>query len=311
MLSHPPPAFVLSMDPRRLRVTLEALRRSGVEAEHFPAVDGRDAALRARPEVSPFARHFCPDKTLGIALSHRAVASRFLRLPGRPPWCLTLEDDAVPLADADDDLPAALLQCARAHAGLDYVRLHCQGPCFRGSPFEGSMAAYLLSRRGAKKLLGLPVFWHADLELNRPHFSGGLRRLFTTRDARPDGALLLGDQRAGFWAAQPFLRLPGAGGGGGGVTLSFGAFFCASLALALAFAASGVPSAHALCCSLGLVLALLLLPLLRGSAEAAAIVLVLAASAVAAPPLVWPALWLATLAACARGQLPPESVAEQ
>jgi hypothetical protein len=306
------PVFVLSLDPERLHRTLEALRRAGIaSAEHFPAVDGRDPATRTRPGVTPFARHFCPDKTLGVALSHRAIAAHFLQLPERPPWCLVLEDDAVPLLGEEGALRSALLACSRTHAGRDYVRLHCQGlSCVT----QGGTAAYLLSRAGARKLRELPVFWHIDVQLNRPHFSGAVCPLFTTRDARPAGALLLGGQTVGFWAAQPFLRVPGVA-----ATLSCGGFLAAALGLALACAASGAaPAHHAFACPLALFVAVVLFaqlgspcpsPVLATLVTLAALAAVRAASSHAAP-FAWLQVWLAALAWVACGRTPPEPTSE-
>jgi len=294
------PVFVLSMNPTRLRQTLDALSaRGSFEVEHVPAVDGRDPSLRSDPELTAFARHLCPDKTLAIALSHRSIAQRFLETSAAS-WCLVLEDDAVPLEDGGD-LQQTLLACADRHAGRDYVRLYCQGACRSdASLLQGSTAAYLLSRQGARKLRVMPLFWHVDVQLNAPHFRGGLCPLFRTRDA---GTSLLTREGWRFWAAQPYLRAPGFG-----KTISAGAFYAAVGVSTVVTSASCGPLSHACACSMALLLCLPLFAQLvtpaQLTADAAAAACAVAALALASSarwpalrPAAWLVAWLAVLCA--------------
>ena len=227
------PAFVVSMDAQRLGRTREALRAHGIQLTHVPGVDGSDPALRARGDVSRFAKLFCPDKTLGCALAHRAAA-RALLATGAPAG-LVLEDDVVVCCDGD--LRRELEACAvRRDDAWDVIRLYCQGFCStnesRGITMQGSTAAYLLSRQGARRLSELPVWWHVDVELNRPTFRAYVGpTLFGTLDDR-SGPTVLG-QSVGFWLRQPAVREPLSG-----ATVSFGE-------AALAFALTGVAAARA------------------------------------------------------------------
>jgi len=200
-----PPIYVISIDPRRYARTAAELRAHGLEPTLFEGTDGTAPPLREDWDVSRFARHFCPAKTLGCALSHLRLARTLARAWPAADAVLVLEDD-VRVTGAT---PAALAALARTAADWDVLRLYCQGRCApHARLFAGSAAAYLLSRRGAAALAGLQAVYHVDMQL------GGLRavngpRLFSTLDCR-DG-FLIGDQRLQFWLHQPFLRLPGCG----------------------------------------------------------------------------------------------------
>ena len=195
----------------------------------------------------------------------------------------------------------ALLACAARHADQDYVRLYCQGACRSDAALlQGSTAAYLLSRRGAQKLRAMPLFWHVDVQLNAPHFQGGLCPLFTTRD---ESTSLCTREGWRFWASQPYLRAPGLGR-----TISAGAFYATvGVAAVAAWAACG-PLSHACACSTTLLLCLPLFAQLvaparltagaaAGACALAALVLASSARWPALRPAAWLVAWLAVLCA--------------
>lgn len=274
------------------------------DARHFQAIDGRDPSLRLLPEVTFFARAFCPSKTLGIALSHRTLAAHFLTSHPDAPWCLILEDDAVPREELD--LPRALERCMEENAGRDFVRLYCQAFCRDDTPWlpQGSTAAYLLSRSGAEKLRQLPVFWHVDVQMNAPYFKGAGRPLFLTRDAHA-ACPSFSWQELRFILQQPYLRVPGAG-----LELTCGRFLGPVLLLLLLACLTLGPCSHAAALLLTLMLSLVVYTQIVSSRRltsaqtwsAGAVALVLLAFScfhAEARLAAWMAAWLALLAALA------------
>ena len=215
------PVFVLTIDSHRYAGTAEDLRRHGFRPRPFRGVDGRQAATRARPDVTPFARHLSPDKVLGTTLSHLQLARDLsVAWPTGASAVLVLEDDAL-VAGAT---PRLLAELARGSAGWDAMRLYCQGRCApEARIFAGSTAAYLLSERGARRMATFRAVYFSDMQLSSTELvTRNGPRLFTTTD--PRGSFLVGDQGLSFWFQQSFLRVPGLGATvtlGGAVMLLF------------------------------------------------------------------------------------------
>jgi hypothetical protein len=197
---------IINLDdaPDRLERTVAPLRAMpGLDVRRFPArrpdreADGLTALSSA-----------APDKTLAIALSHRAVAAEVARDGGSP--ALVLEDDVYPLVD---DLRPAIDECiARAKSGWDVILLNTAGPgctvCEDERPGRlcGSAAAYMLSPEGAKKLATAAISWHADIVRNSDAYD--VRQgpeLFGTDDAEPSG-VVVGGRDVLWFARQPCLR---------------------------------------------------------------------------------------------------------
>ena len=215
------PVFVVTIDSQRYAGTAEDLRRHGFRPRPFRGVDGRQAATRARPDVTPFARHLSPDKVLGTTLSHLQLARDLsVAWPTGASAVLVLEDDAL-VAGAT---PRLLAELARGSAGWDAMRLYCQGRCApEARIFAGSTAAYLLSERGARRMATFRAVYFSDMQLSSTELvTRNGPRLFTTTD--PRGSFLVGDQGLSFWFQQSFLRVPGLGATvtlGGAVMLLF------------------------------------------------------------------------------------------
>jgi hypothetical protein len=188
----------------RFEHTIAPLRAMpGLDVRRFPAQrpDRKADGLTTLSSVAP-------DKTLAIALSHRAVAAEVARDGSSP--ALVLEDDVYPLVD---NLRPAIDECiARAKPGWDVMLLNTAGPncnvCEDERPGRlcGSAAAYMLSPDGARKLATAAISWHADIVRNSDAYD--VRRgpeLFGTDDAEPSG-VVVGGRDVLWFARQPCFR---------------------------------------------------------------------------------------------------------
>lgn len=260
MEGHPRPPlgiWVINLDdaPERFERTVAPLRRMpDVEVHRFPALRP-DRNAQGLTAISSAA----PDKTLAIALSHRAVAKTMAEEKERGP-VLVLEDDTFPQVRS---LRASVDECiSKAKPGWDIILLNTAGPgcdvCEGERPGRlcGSTAAYLLSPGGACKLASAVVSWHADVVRNSDAYD--IRQgpaLFGTADAEPTG-LIVGGRDVLWYAQQPCLRWGSSSsavrvwvvflfaiacicGMGGSATLSTKGRGCASVLL-------GMPAAMAL-----------------------------------------------------------------
>lgn len=198
----------LEQEPERLERTIAPLRGiAGLSVQRFPALyPNRNA--KGLTVMSSAA----PDKTLAIALSHRAVSQRVASDNSGP--ALVLEDDAVPLVT--DGLREALDRCLlETKPGWDLILLNTAGPGCKVSEGAkpgrlcGSNAAYLVSQQGAQKLAKATISWHVDIARNSDAYD--VRQgppLFGTTDAEPTG-IVVGGRDILWFAQQPYLRWKG------------------------------------------------------------------------------------------------------
>jgi GR25 family glycosyltransferase involved in LPS biosynthesis len=172
-------AFVimLARDEARRRHVRQVLAREGVEAEVFPAVDGRDltpeglAELRRRGDLAPGLETERSRGQIGCALSHIRLLE--LILARGYARTLVLEDDAELAPGFRGELAACLQETP---AGFDLLYLfHSPRPLptplevagrprLRRPVYPLGTVGYVVSRRGAEKVLGLikPVYFTID-----------------------------------------------------------------------------------------------------------------------------------------------------
>lgn len=205
--------FIINLDDahQRYRETKSALlQASGFSEQHIFRFDAKRCD-RSAPDITLFCRTFCPDKTLGCALSHRAVAdfaltnSHYISFP-----ILILEDDTYPTEPAS--LAESIIQLKTQYKDRDWdiILLDTAGLYSsegqKAGFLSGSTAAYLLSKEGALKLRDAVIPWHADILRNSSHFrvyQGP--RLFHTRDAQSTG-MIIGSRDIAWYAQQPLFN---------------------------------------------------------------------------------------------------------
>jgi len=139
----------------------------GFDVQRVSAIDGKrgEHLDQMKHHVGYICRETCPDSVIAIALSHKKVAK--LVLDSGVDYALVLEDDVTPAGDGfHEKLHRAM---AEVPEDWDIIQLHCHGAyCERGSNkvsrLDASFAAYLLSRRGAQKMLDLSINNHIDIQ---------------------------------------------------------------------------------------------------------------------------------------------------
>lgn len=203
--------WVINLDeaPDRFERTLSYLRgMPGLNVRRFPALKPNRKA-----DGLTFVSSAAPDKTLAIALSHRALADAIFKEHRERP-VLVLEDDVRPLVK---NIKASIEEwCARKlHSNWDIVLLNTAGPGCNVNDGEkpgrlcGSAAAYLLSPQGAKKISNAPISWHVDIARNSDAYNVMLGpQLFKTEDPEPTG-FIIGGRDVLWFAAQPCFRWTG------------------------------------------------------------------------------------------------------
>lgn len=134
-------------------------------AERISAYDGSKLNLvLCYPHLSVLGRLFMPRKAIGCALSHYHTVIEAYRNGDQ--YAVILEDDARPVVD---DWQDKVQQLIHKYPKFDVVKLHYNGPRREGIKLplvlNGSTAAYLISRRGMKKMLKTKVWTHYDIQL--------------------------------------------------------------------------------------------------------------------------------------------------
>jgi hypothetical protein len=196
--------YMISLSSTRAEATLEELRvKAGLVPHIVSGVDGAKARARADPRLTRFCRLFATDRTIGCALAHHDCAQRIL--DDGHDHGLVVEDDVLV---ATKDLQGDISQClSAAPAGWDFIQLFCQGVCSpRHRIWRGSTAAYLISRKGCRKVANMKIGYHLDWIRNSYRFRTVLGpRLFGTRD--PRSAIIFGNQDLSFWMKQEIAQV--------------------------------------------------------------------------------------------------------
>ena len=192
------PIYVVSMDESRLSRTKRELYPRKVT--HIPGVNG--AEERESPNITFGCRHFCTDRIIGCALGHQNAALHFLN--STHSVALILEDDVKLIAN---DLEGSIQEILKEE--WDICKLFCQGICSNKiRTWQGSTAAYLIRRSGARKLAKMKISYHIDYILSSMLFDVKLGpELFSTFDDRT--GVLIGNQDVRFWLNQELIRIAG------------------------------------------------------------------------------------------------------
>ena len=165
----------LERDKEKYRIISEHLAKNNIKHIRFNAIDGKK---KLSPElyqhVSQNCLEYCPFSVIGCGLSHIMVAKLFYNSDPNP-YCLILEDDAKPLTKNTIVHIKELVK--KAPVDWDIIRLYCQGFCNYDNNFKGynlkknnvlmgSNCAYLLSKKGAMKIISMKLNWHIDSQLS-------------------------------------------------------------------------------------------------------------------------------------------------
>ena len=139
----------------------------------YSAIDGMNINRELLITKTNFwTRAFCPSSTIGCGISHIELAE-YLYKNDKNPYALILEDDVYPLSTKLKDIIQHITSNPK-FKDWDIIRLYCQGfypkgykyDSFTSKLFSGSAAAYLLSKKGQKKMSDKIVKYHIDTQQN-------------------------------------------------------------------------------------------------------------------------------------------------
>ena len=139
------------------------LQEEGLDPIRFIGVDARkNEHEKYLDHVAPWCQKTCPMSLIGCGLSHILLAKKLLE--NGTTMALVLEDDAFPkVCGIQEHIRATL---AETPSDWDMLKLHCAW-C-RDTSQKGnfpSMAAYLLSESGIKKLANTVLTDHIDFQI--------------------------------------------------------------------------------------------------------------------------------------------------
>jgi hypothetical protein len=132
------------------------IRFSGVDASKGDHLEYLD-------HITPVCQSTCPKGVMGIGLSHILLAQKL--------WdqgtevALVLEDDAYPkVEDLQSEIEKTILEVPD---DWSIIKLHCDY-CHEGhtnSGAGGSLAAYVINRKGMDFMRNLKLAWHLDVQI--------------------------------------------------------------------------------------------------------------------------------------------------
>ena len=197
--------FLITMNEERKRHTIDELKKVNIKPEIISGVDG--STNRNNNHLTSFCKTMCTDRIIGCALAHRNVMEKLVK--DELDYALVVEDDIIieNPTTFDDDINKVLNEYEDKE--WDFISLFCQGICLENSSnrfLNGSTAAYLISNRGAQKMLNGKIAYHADIirqNLSMNSFLGP--QLFSTLD--PRNGILLGNQEIKFWLNQDAIQV--------------------------------------------------------------------------------------------------------
>ena len=162
-------AYVINLDRQignypRVKDSMNDL--GGFNVQRVSAIDGKmgEHLDHLEHNVGYICKETCPDSVIAIALSHKKVAQMIL--DSGVDYALVLEDDAIPIKDDfHKKLQRTLTEVPK---DWDIINLYCDGfickPNMNNSYLSGSFAAYLISKKGAKKMTNLNIYTHIDMQ---------------------------------------------------------------------------------------------------------------------------------------------------
>jgi GR25 family glycosyltransferase involved in LPS biosynthesis len=207
------PSFVINLDSQPERYDQFKERFSHTDLKDITRIPGCDGPkYRHHPLVNAYVRPFLTDAMIGCGLSHIMLAKHIV--DSNFTFALVLEDDVVPLRN---DLTRQMYSYYEQFGkDVDVIRFFCQGVCpTNNSRLSGSTAVYLITRTGAKKIAGMTLSYHIDVQMNNSslvirNINGDVfKTLDDTKHYNfPFLNISIMNQKLGFWGNQALFRIP-------------------------------------------------------------------------------------------------------
>jgi hypothetical protein len=166
--------FVINLDKHignynKQKIFLQAV---GLDPVRFSAINAiENEHLKHTEHIHKMALILTPKSTIGCGLSH-SLLIKLLSTMKDDPYFLIMEDDAFPIYEKEEfqlRLFNTIKNISILDKDWDIIQLHSDAifPChetYVTHYFSGSTAAYLISKKGIKKMITKKVKYHTDLE---------------------------------------------------------------------------------------------------------------------------------------------------
>jgi GR25 family glycosyltransferase involved in LPS biosynthesis len=158
----------LEKDKKKLKIIKEKYKDVGINLIRFNAVYGKYVKDDYDNYLTNRCKYTCPNSVIGCGLSH-ILLSEYLYNNDNNDYTLVVEDDSFPKIKNFKNKINNIVN--KAPKDWEYIMLYCQGMCNSKKQFDddmffrGSTAAYLINKKGQKKLKDLKLKDHIDLQI--------------------------------------------------------------------------------------------------------------------------------------------------
>ena len=201
----------LEDDKKRNELIINELNKTNLKYERFNAINGKKYDKKYDKKISKIGKLICNHKILGCSLSH-VILNGYISTSNLD-YALILEDDIkinMNNRNITKEVKKIIRKTNKETPEWDIIKLHYFGPYF----LQGSMAAYIVNKKSAKKISELNIIYHADIQINNNFKIINYKNdIFNTRDNNIEYPFFLNyiffGQKIGFYMLQHTLGIAG------------------------------------------------------------------------------------------------------
>ena len=201
----------LEDDKKKNELIINELNKTNLKYERFNAINGKKYDKKYDKKISKIGKLICNHKILGCSLSH-VILNGYISTSNLD-YALILEDDIkinMNNRNITKEVKKIIRKTNKETPEWDIIKLHYFGPYF----LQGSMAAYIINKKSAKKISELNIIYHADIQINNNFKIINYKNdIFNTRDNNIEYPFFLNyiffGQKIGFYMLQHTLGIAG------------------------------------------------------------------------------------------------------
>jgi len=159
----------LEKDKEEYKTIRQNLKEVGIKPYRYNAVYGKKLNLRKKNiPITTFGRNHLPYSVIGVGLSH-IYLNKYIYENDKNDYALILEDDMVPIFKNKKEISKIIKQAPK---DWEIILLYCQGMCYNilkgnwTTTVAGGAAAYIVNKKGQKKMKDIILSGHIDLQRN-------------------------------------------------------------------------------------------------------------------------------------------------
>lgn len=160
----------LKKDTEKWKNIVDAFKNTDLKLHRFDAIRGTEAPKHLKEKhVTSFCIKYCPRSVIGCGMSHILLAKYFLEHDPNE-VCLILEDDVSPLYNnLIERLEKAVETVKKKDKDWDMLKVYAQNyydtkNMSKATIYNASTGAYILSRKGAQKMVDMKLYTHVDMQ---------------------------------------------------------------------------------------------------------------------------------------------------